>query len=395
MSLESQSLSSLQKLLPKTTAQVPAFDQPGVPKYLLQSLPNPSDIRVIFVGEAFGQEEQDRGEPFVGPTGALHRNFLNIAEEIAGVSLPRGSYWIDNLVNIRPPKNDFKLFCGNKTEVGGKSYTKLPVASGKYFHPKYWSHLDGLLERIRYFKPNIVVPLGAPALWACTGYSGIKKYRGCLIRGLPEINAVKCLASWHPAAVGRDWTLRPVIISDLIKALRESQSPELRLPAREICVVENLNDIREAFREIQKARVIETSLRFGVDIETKGDTITCIGISTSPMRAFVFPFYDPRKPDGKYWQDRSVEKILLACLRDFLKDPLSLKVFQNGMYDIQYIMTAWKCPVLGYTDDTQHLSHSQEMEQPKSLGHLGSIFCNLGPWKENRPKGHETEKRDE
>jgi len=54
---------------------------------------------VIFVGEAPGRNEDEKGEPFVGVAGTK----LSIALDEAGIS--RESVYITNIVKCRPPKN--------------------------------------------------------------------------------------------------------------------------------------------------------------------------------------------------------------------------------------------------------------------------------------------------
>ena len=54
---------------------------------------------VIFVGEAPGKNEDEKGEPFIGIAGKK----LSIALEEAGIS--REEVYITNIVKCRPPKN--------------------------------------------------------------------------------------------------------------------------------------------------------------------------------------------------------------------------------------------------------------------------------------------------
>jgi len=59
----------------------------------------PSDPTILFVGEAPGEEEDARGIPFVGKSGALLSNILE------AVDIPRESVYITNIVKCRPPGN--------------------------------------------------------------------------------------------------------------------------------------------------------------------------------------------------------------------------------------------------------------------------------------------------
>ena len=61
---------------------------------------NPSTAKVVFIGEAPGEMEDELGRPFVGRAGQLLNEFL--AE--AGISREEDIYMI-NTVKCRPPEN--------------------------------------------------------------------------------------------------------------------------------------------------------------------------------------------------------------------------------------------------------------------------------------------------
>lgn len=59
----------------------------------------PGEARVMFIGEAPGRWEDERGEPFVGDAGA----YLN--ELLERVGLSRSEVFITNVIKCRPPEN--------------------------------------------------------------------------------------------------------------------------------------------------------------------------------------------------------------------------------------------------------------------------------------------------
>ena len=59
----------------------------------------PHDAEVFFIGEGPGEQEDLRGEPFVGPAGKLLDDMLSI------VDLGRSNCYIGNIVKCRPPHN--------------------------------------------------------------------------------------------------------------------------------------------------------------------------------------------------------------------------------------------------------------------------------------------------
>lgn len=59
----------------------------------------PADADLLFVGEAPGASEDERGEPFVGRSGDV------LDEELRAVGLARADVRITNCVRCRPPEN--------------------------------------------------------------------------------------------------------------------------------------------------------------------------------------------------------------------------------------------------------------------------------------------------
>ena len=133
------------------------------------------DADVMFVGEGPGQNEDERGEPFVGRAGKL------LTQLIEGIGLSRQDVYIANVVKCRPP--------GNRDPLPVEIEACAP-----------W--LDRQIELIR---PSIVVTLGnfATKLLLDTKV-GITKLRGqefAYERAGVEAVLVPTL---HPSAVLRN-----------------------------------------------------------------------------------------------------------------------------------------------------------------------------------------------
>jgi len=236
--------------------------------------------------------------------------------------------------------------------------------------------------------PNIVVALGNTALWALLGKTSISKLRGTTSLSSHTVAGYKVLPTYHPAAVLRQWSLRPVSIVDFGKALRESEFPEIRRPSREIWIEPTLEDIYEFHK-----RYLEGVSLISVDIETAGRDVTCLGIAPNKQRAIVIPFCDPRKVGGNYWDTREDECKVWEYVRSVLQDKNVGKLFQNGLYDIAFLFRSHGIRVAGAKEDTMLLHYSLQPESLKSLGFLGSLYCDEGNWKDMRK--HKTTKRDD
>ena len=124
-----------------------------------------------------------------------------------------------------------------------------------------------------------------------------------------------------------------------------------------------------------------------VDIETKRGQITCISFAPRVDICLVIPFWQ-EGPCPHYWPSVDVERAAWRYVIKWLEDPTLTKVFQNGMYDLQYL--APYCSPRGCSEDTMLQHHSLYPELEKGLGFLGSIYANTPSWKFMR-----TAKREE
>jgi len=177
----------------------------------------------------------------------------------------------------------------------------------------------------------------------------------------------KVLPTYHPAAVLRQYELRPVTILDLQKAKREAGFPEIRRPEREIWIEPSIPDIERFYHE----HIVGCSL-LSVDIETAGRSITCIGFAPKPSLAIVIPFYDARRKGKHYWSDPRDESKAWRIIGEILEDKGIPKLFQNGLYDIAFLWRSMGLKTYGATHDTMLLSHALQPEALKGLGFLGS-----------------------
>ena len=142
---------------------------------------------VMFVGEGPGEQEDLKGEPFVGPAGKLLDDMLTI------IDLDRKeNCYIANNVKCRPPRNRDPL----ETEQD--------------------ACIDYLRNQVALVKPKIIVCLGRIAAKRLIDPDyRITKQHGQWV----QRNGVWMTAIYHPSALLRDVTKRPETFDDLI-ALR-------------------------------------------------------------------------------------------------------------------------------------------------------------------------------
>lgn len=366
-------------------------------------------IHIVLVGEAQGAEEARINSSFVGPSGVELLRQLDESGILTLTSVDRthiSRYYthgepqqIDmvwrlhsdeiyrtNVLNLHPPGNDLNEVCGPKAE-GVPGYPAL-LKPAKYLQAKYEVELERLSAELLSHNPNLIIALGNTALWALSGGTGIAKIRGTTFLSTLTVADFKCIGVYHPAAVLRQWELRPTTIMDLVKAKRESLFPELRRPNCEIWIEPSLEDIN---------RFISTYILgcdlLSVDIETTGTRVTCIGFAPRADLAIVIPFDDQRRSDRSYWQTIDDERRCWTLVRQVLEDQTIKKLFQNGVYDVGFLARSYGIRTNGAAEDTMLAHHAQQPESLKGLGYLGSIYCDFGSWKHMRKKD-ETVKRD-
>lgn len=368
---------------------------------------------LFVLGEARGEYESRIGSSFVGPSGIELLRMLNDARLIALTSVDRDyisdyyrrgdprsidSIWRlhpeayrTNVFNIHPPANKLEWFCGPKN-TSIESYPALlsgkGTGTGTYVREEFAAELDRLADEILAVDPNLVLCLGNTALWALGGRTGVGKLRGTTSLSTHCVSGYKLLPTYHPAAVLREWSHRPTVIADLIKAKREREFPEVRRPACEIWIEPTLEDI-----DVFNRTYVQGCDLLSVDIETSGSRITAIGYAPTADRGIVIAFDDPRTESGNYWPTRRDEAKAWSLIRSVLEDGSIPKLFQNGLYDLSFLWRSYGIATRGALHDTMLAQHSLQPESLKGLGYLGSLYCDFGAWKTDR-KFNETIGRD-
>lgn len=340
---------------------------------------------IMLVGEAPGEQEAVMGTPFVGNSGQLLQQMLTSA------GLKFGACSRTNVFDRRPPNNVLAGW-GTRTlkEVREARDPNLPFAlihaDAKTYVPSELVQpaLVRLRAEIEAVKPNIIVALGNTAMSALCGIKGIGKIRGTVYNCLLAPGC-KVLATYHPSAVFAQYELRAIVEADLLKVAFESTTPAFNFKRRRLWLEPNAMDL------LRWRTVLRCAESLAVDIETKARQITCIGFAPSDDEAFVIPFWSVSRPGWSYWKTPQEELLAWKVVRDILASP-AIKVFQNGMYDIQYILK-YKWWPRNCSEDTMLKHHALYPNLPKGLDFLGSLYCNERAWKKMRPRGGE-EKRE-
>ncbi len=349
--------------------------------------------KIAIVGEAPTSSDIKSGFLFSGYTGKFLTNLLHDARIL------REDCFITSVFDFASPTGDLADLCTKKKEADliwrelgneGK-YPHKAIMSAKYLRAQYLPSLDRLREELIAADPNIIVTLGATALWALTGSGGITKNRGTVVEvDLGGPRTYKVIPTFHPQYVLKKWDARSLVIADLMKTKAESLTSEVNRPVREIWLAPTIADMEEFW---EKHLASET--RWAWDIETipRAGLLTCIGFGTA-THAICIPFFDGRAEDGNYWKSAGEEAEAWRIVKRWLLSPAG-KVTQNGMYDMQWVWKKHGLTTRGPYHDTQLLHHSMYSEMKKDLGTLGSLYTNEIAWKQLNPARKTEGKKDE
>jgi DNA polymerase len=141
------------------------------------------DADVMLIGEGPGEQEDLKGEPFVGPAGKLLDDMMSI------IDLNRQNSYIANIVKCRPP--------GNRDPKEDEQN----------------ACIDYLRNQVALIQPKIIVCLGRiAAMKIIRSDFRITREHGTWI----QRNGIWMTAIYHPSALLRDLSKRPETFEDLL-----------------------------------------------------------------------------------------------------------------------------------------------------------------------------------
>lgn len=130
-----------------------------------------ADAGLMFVGEAPGRSEDEKGQPFVGRAGVLLTKIIN------AIDLERDNVYIANILKCRPP--------GNRNPNGDEINLCAPH----------------LIRQIDLIKPKIICALGT---FAAQTLLDSTETIGNLRGKLHDYRGMKLMATYHPAYLLRN-----------------------------------------------------------------------------------------------------------------------------------------------------------------------------------------------
>ena len=133
-----------------------------------------SDARIMFIGEAPGEEEEKQRQPFVGPAGEL------LTKIIETMGMSRQDVYISNIVKFRPRIDGVNQGSRNRKPSNDEIDVSLPF----------------IRDEIKIVNPELIIALGGSAMIGLLGIeSSVSNARGRLHR----FGDYQVLVTYHPS----------------------------------------------------------------------------------------------------------------------------------------------------------------------------------------------------
>lgn len=305
------------------------------------------NAKILLVGEAPGEDEEDQRRPFIGRSGQFLERYLGRC------GVRRDEVYLANLCHFRPVGNKF-------THLIGSSELESGLAD-----------LSNTIERLN---PTVIIALGNWPMYYLTGATsekggpgtGIMSWRGSVIPGsgahVPAAEGRKVMVTFHPAFVVRPegFSFHPIFQHDLQKGVLHSHFPHFDYPVYDELI--NPPNVWDIVGEMSAADWVS------VDIETFGDTMACVGFSDGPSRGMCLTFENPFG-----WH----------AAKALLESDVP-KIFQFGTFDLDYMHHYYEINTKNFIFDTFIAAANLNPEFKKGLDFLTSIYTPFPFYKEER-----------
>jgi len=247
----------------------------------------------------------------------------------------------------------------------------IPVPLTQASATRYWTPKGGFTSQAtQYFEQlakdisdaqaNVYVPLGEIALQAVTNKKGITKWRGSILEAVPYYGSVKVIPTIDPRVAIRQYLYRYFIAADLRRVKEDSITKELMLPNRTLLVQPSFVEAMAFLKQCKASKEV------AVDIEVYKMEVSCISFAPDPLLCMSIPF------DSRWTVEE--ERQLWLAVADVLEDPKIAKVFQNGIFDMSFLLARNRILTKGYIHDTMIKHNLNYPDFPKGLGFITSLY---------------------
>lgn len=301
------------------------------------------EAKIMLIGEAPSKYEVLDGKPFVGPAGKKLNSLLNKA------GIARKDVFASNAIRCKLPP-----------DVSPKKVS-LNLC-------RQWLDAEIVLT-----EPNIIVLLGSTAAQAFGFSSKLLHQRGHIQEVEVCGEKIKCLVTYHPAALLRNPNLDFVVVEDFKKVKKEAeQKAAIKPKKRDYRYLKSNVEISKYLDNLDPTKVTALDLEtLGLDPTTFPQELhSIIGVAiTQDTHSGVFiVLEDLNETHAAY--DKLVE---------FFKNGEIKKVLHNALFDNKWIKHIFGIDIEGIVSDTM-IVHSliREDAPSHSLKALAALYTDLG-----------------
>lgn len=336
------------KRIGKSCRECPLYKRPAIIP------PARTKAKLILVGEAPGEMEEEQGDFFVGPTGRFMQRVIE----------RHGIQW-------EHVHRNNALLCRPHFKMGEDQWKKALSCCSK--------RLQRDLKKV---KCKTVLTLGKKSMQAITGRPHLFDWAGAPMQGKEPFEKHTVVCTAHPAFAMRKGkrAYLPVIAIHAMRAvyIALNKLPKWRWPP---LIIDPGPEMVDALTKMLKEK-----RRISVDVETFGEdpsaTLLALGLGHKDL-AVSMPWDEYTA--GKHGdvgeiatQPYGVEIAKLA--RAILADPHIPKTMQNGQHDI-LTLRAHRIQIEGYSFDTLFAHAVAAPQLPHKLGFIAGIETHAPAWK--------------
>lgn len=239
-----------------------------------------------------------------------------------------------------------------------------------------------LYEELSLLNARVYIPIDDIALYALTREYKTSKYRGSIL--YPSVlHGKPCVPTLPPSSAERNYLFRHFMLHDLIKARKESSTPDSRAPQPRLITNPSFSESIQYIRDAYNCSII------GFDIETARGELDCFSIAQSVNDSICIPIV--RNGDPAFSAEEELQ--ILLELGRLLANRNVEKVLQNGIYDATFLYERYGL-VINSAHDTMIAHGLMYPDFPKSLAFLNSIYTRHPFYKDDgklRFKGFKTD----
>ena len=257
-------------------------------------------------------------------------------------------------------------------------YVKQEVS--RSFHPESLEVYDGfhqVQKDCREHKINCCLLIGENVTKLFGESRSLTKMHGSVWQSF-EARGIKCVSTYRPSAVMRNYTWITPFKVDIHRAIEQSAYPEIRRVERKFATMPTYDYITKRLKQIINDK---PPISFDLEGYPNQVGVTCYSVAVSPRDCFIVPFRSMDK--APVWSlEEEMELWRLTSL--MLSDPDIEKTAQNAMYEMFVFQWRHQICIRGLKEDTMLKQWELYCELPKGLDYLTAMYTDEPYYKDER-----------